>query len=96
MALLFWSGIQLENMITRIENIKDATFENFSVLVEELKMEFETKKLNAEAVLVFKNGILAADISKRRLQIMHALMSDELQEYTNAKHEEVAGVATRC
>ena len=96
MALLIWKGVQLENMIACVDEFKDATFENFSVLVEELKMEFETKKLNAEAVLVFKNGILAADISKRRLQIMHALMSDELQEYTNAKHEEVAGVATRC
>ena len=89
MALLIWKGVQLENMIACVDEFKDATFENFSVLVEELKLEFETKKFDVEAVLVF-NLTIPADISKYRLELMRALMSTDLQEYTDAKYKEYA------
>ena len=82
-------------MITHVTNFKDLTSENFADLVANLHVEFEAKKLDVEALQVFKEPI-APDIEKSELQEKFQEVSMDLQQYAITKAEEVAGTSEQC
>ena len=79
-------------MSARVSAFKDLTSENFADFVANLHVEFEAKKLDVEALQVFKEP-LAPDIEESELQEKFQEMSMNLQQYAITKAEEVAGTS---
>ena len=94
MTLLFWKAIQLEKMDSRVTDFKDLNFAKFVDLVDSLKVEFQTKEFDVEALQIFKETI-KADIDTSEVKELLNEMAVDLQEYTVTKFEKKIGTSKK-
>jgi len=76
-------------MITRVDNVNEKTLEVFTGLVKDLKMEFEAKALNVEALHVF-NEISPEKVEQGKLEELYDKLSLDLTGYFNEMQEEAS------
>ena len=94
MALQSWTVLQFEKMIDRVNQVKLMMLKNFSVLVSELKLEFEMKSLKLGEVHVFGDA-LPTEAHQSEIQELLEEMSLDLHAYCKKMQQEVSGSPKR-
>ena len=90
-TLQLWNAMQLENMIDRVDNIKEKTVEIFASLVNALQVEFEAKGFNTESLHAF-NDAIPENPSKADLEDLVEELKLDLWCYVKVMQAKVPGL----